>query len=478
MSIFIGPVSGKRLLQNEIPEQVPRPGFSHTPGCVKYSFEYLNDRYLFFAKIEELVPYMHDASTRTALMNTAERMYNLIGYGIFVVIQNGAIKSWYPFANQEKVKPGTEHLSAEDLGEYMEKKSRLDDDKIRRKYLTRSTTAGWSLSQCIMFYWEDWWKGKELYVNIYYDMISNTLSNRADKVKDCVFFINLFDQPVITKSVCNYYVHEETLCSLSEVNENAGKFITVFSGATTKYHQDACMVYADAWEIASHKKFDPKCRDWYSNTDVTTDWNKKLNKIVFRGRNSSCHPNDPDKNPRIKVLRAFREIESEFNKENEDAGSNFFDVGFSDYTDNVLVEYDNFTSSDPSVIESFVGPKKHKMSMIEQSKCRFVLDIDGYVTPWRLVFELSYGSCIILIKSKYYSWFYDKLEHMKNVVIIDQDLEFDALKQTILRTLLELYQNQSKAREIGANARRLYADISRADSVYDYMVQALNQTVA
>jgi hypothetical protein len=473
MSIVIG---GKHLRDVQVEKLVPNLVPPPQAHCVKYSFTYEKDRDKFLRKIWDFRQFMSNDRTRNALMKTAERMYDIIGYGIFVYIQNGNIHTWYPFASNDKTKPGTEHVSRDDLAGFMQDKLHLSP-KMQAKYNTRSSTEKWSLSQCIMFYWEDWWKGKELYVNIYYDMFRHTLDKKRDEkkpVRDCMFFINLFDQPVITKSVCNYYVDEESLCKLSEDNPNEGLFITVFSGASTRYHQDVCMVYADAWEIASGVKFAPACRDWYHNKQVTTDWIKKKNKIVFRGRNSSCYPNDPNKNPRIKVLKAFREVQ---NDDKRFFDENFFDVGFSDYTTNILLTEGAFTSSDPQSIERYVGRRLDKMSMSEQSRCRFVLDIDGYVTPWRLVFELSYGSCIILIRSKYYSWFYNKLRHMDNIVIIDQDLEFDELKRTISATMKYLYTNDDIARRIGANARLLYEDISRADAVYEYMAAAMNQIV-
>lgn len=67
--------------------------------------------------------------------------------------------------------------------------------------------------------------------------------------------------------------------------------------------------------------------------------------------------------------------------------------------------------------KAMAGP----ISMEKQSAFKYILDIDGYATPWRLFFELSYQSVIILVRSKYTSWFYDRLKDGHNMFIVDID---------------------------------------------------------
>merc|ERR1719265_910465 len=47
--------------------------------------------------------------------------------------------------------------------------------------------------------------------------------------------------------------------------------------------------------------------------------------------------------------------------------------------------------------------------MSDQSSFKYILTLDGYVTPWRLTLELDYGSLLFMVHSGYKSWFYDIL---------------------------------------------------------------------
>ena len=111
--------------------------------------------------------------------------------------------------------------------------------------------------------------------------------------------------------------------------------------------------------------------------------------------------------------------------------------------------------------------------MIDQSNYKYILDIDGFVTPWRLCFELSYNSCIILFLSKYYSWFYDKLEHMKNVYIIDVNSK--TLEKDIYDCLLLLQKNDNIGEKIANGSLKLYNEIMNMKYVKKYMCNLLSQ---
>ena len=111
--------------------------------------------------------------------------------------------------------------------------------------------------------------------------------------------------------------------------------------------------------------------------------------------------------------------------------------------------------------------------MVEQSNSKYILNIDGYVTAWRLSCELSYESCIILIQSKFYSWFHDELKHMKNVYVIDVEsitLESDLYKA------IQLFSSDDKiGKKIAKGARRLYNKIMNVNYIKKYMVSLLSE---
>ena len=291
------------------------------------------------------------------------------------------------------------------------------------------------------------------------------------------FFINTLDFPVLYKRNCKQHILNEVVCSINKKIDNG--FIPVLSGATTDEYYDKCIVYVDSWEIASQKKF--LNRGEYINrynkkefNKINTSWDKKQNELVFRGKNNSCYLNDFEKNDRLKVLNALKEL-----RDNKDIPSNInLNVGLKSLTNKTLIGFKNnkyfLYNSDKQKITKQLGDfiNVKGLSMVEQSNRKYILDIDGYVTAWRLSCELSYNSCIILVKSKFDSWFYDKLKHMENVYIIDVDKP--NIKDEFKKALYLLSENDKVGKKIANGARKLYDKIMNLNYIKKYMVNMLS----
>ena len=112
--------------------------------------------------------------------------------------------------------------------------------------------------------------------------------------------------------------------------------------------------------------------------------------------------------------------------------------------------------------------------MQEQSNNKYILDIDGYVTPWRLCFELNYNSCIILLLSKYYSWFYDKLKHMQNVYIINVNSK--TLEKDLSGALNKFEKNDALGEKIARGSTELYDEIMNINYMKKYMHSLLSSS--
>ncbi len=436
---------------------LPKEKTSHIQDCIGYEFQYIHTYDDFNDLIRDYYIDMFSEQLKRNFENTCEYMFNVVGYGIFVFIKDNNVHSFIPFANIYREKPESEKIIYQELDTYLEKKTKalqLQDKMFHRIAKSREQ---WAFSDCIMFYWNDWWKDIELYMNIYYNMLQDVCKNR--KIQDTCFFINLFDQPVLNKRECKIFIGAEEKCSNNSTHKQ-NPFIPVLSGATSMNHYDKCIVYADAWEVATQLKFLPSCRDWYYKKNITTNWDKKQSKITFRGRNSSCYANDPLKNTRIRVIKYLNANSKLFTEMGIE-----YDIGLSGFTSQTLFVDDKLIYSNPEQIKEQVGDLIQAKTMEEQSKSKFILDIDGYVTPWRLFFELSYSSIIILIMSKYKSWFYDELKDNENIVII-QDNNIDNIITRINET--------KEKKEIASKSRELFEKISSKEYIYTYMQNMLN----
>ena len=385
---------------------------------------------------------------REEFRKTCDYMFNEIGYGFFLWIQNSKIHTFQLFLNKDKKKP--KHIN------------------IHSNKTIKNNEASWGFIGCLFFHADHKYTFFEKYAGIYYDMLQTVLS-RTQNINTC-FFINVFDRPVVYKHKCKSYIDQiEEKCKNNPVIQNT--YIPILSGATTPDHYDKLIIYTDTWEIYRQKHFHAKYKNRYYKTGekIETDWNRKENTIVFRGTNTACHPL---KSVRLKVVSFLNRLK-EKEKEKEDPLIKIkIDVGIvlskknRTWIQKTNNKYQVITDAQLHKRMDYV-PRKNQ---IDQSKCKYILCMDGHVTPWRLCFELSYGSCIILIRSQYTSWFYHELRHKENVYIIDESAP--NLKEKIRETLIYFSDpnHEEEARRIGENAKRLYKKIMHMDYMRNYMV--------
>ena len=293
-----------------------------------------------------------------------------------------------------------------------------------------------------------------------------------------MFFLNLYDYPVLYKHVCNQHILNEFMCSKNKKENN--DYIPVLSGCSSNNYYDKCIVYADAWELVSKTKFlnRGKFVNRYYNEEykkLNTNWGTKKDELIFRGKNNSCFPNDFEKNNRLKVLYLLNKIQ-ESNKITNKININ---VGLNSVNHKLLFNVEkNEIKVDISNEDKIIN-KLHDLvnvqgvSMVEQSNSKYILNIDGYVTAWRLCFELGYNSCIILFLSQYHSWFYDKLKHMKNVYIIDVDS--NNLEQDIIKCIKTLERNDNIGKKIANGSLDLFNEVMNFDYIKKYMVNLLSE---
>lgn len=442
-----------------------KPTLINKNNCVKLK----NVNYIFdYSKFDKIIiqPFKNIIKNESIekFENTCNHMFKKVGYGIFVFILNGEIHTYQVFANTTEIKPGSQILTKK-------KNIKLLKNKKNKKTIKNIKNMGFS--NCMINSNVNWWN--KLYTLFYYDLLVNTLKNT--NITTC-FFLNLYDYPVLYKHVCNQHILNEFMCSKNKKENN--DYIPVLSGCSSNNYYDKCIVYADAWELVSKTKFlnRGKFVNRYYNEEykkLNTNWGTKKDELIFRGKNNSCFPNDFEKNNRLKVLYLLNKIQ-ESNKITNKININ---VGLNSVNHKLLFNVEkNEIKVDISNEDKIIN-KLHDLvnvqgvSMVEQSNSKYILNIDGYVTAWRLCFELGYNSCIILFLSQYHSWFYDKLKHMKNVYIIDVDS--NNLEQDIIKCIKTLERNDNIGKKIANGSLDLFNEVMNFDYIKKYMVNLLSE---
>jgi hypothetical protein len=384
---------------------------------------------------------------------SCEHMFRNVGFGIFVYVHEGGLHTVQPFANNTETTPALEGLTAAQIDEYYSTRFGVWEvigRTVAGAKLRVEDRHKWVMDQkCFLVYWAEWWmRFARTLTNSYIDMVSDVCrrNDKRRRYRDACFFLNVFDVP--------------------QIKRGSG-LLPVFSACTTPQHDDICLIYPDAWSIMSGKTFmtsKGEARTWYKNPRTETVWSRKERKIVFRGANTSCWPNDPVKNTRLRVLALFHQGRL---KEDVEALGVAVDVGLSRATVQTHYVDGRLDKSDAKALQKLVGPMRPAMSMNDQSACRYILDIDGYATPWRLFFELSYRSVIILVTSEYTSWFYDRLEDGHNIFLVDRN--DPDLRGRIRGIVARCEADPAMARRVGANAGKLFRELKAPSHSFEFM---------
>lgn len=400
------------------------------------------------------------------ILNTLSYMFNYLKRGIMVGIKNNKIVLFLPFSKhnyendyyeelyfdendkkklqQLKNQPNNTHLlkQLENTVRYYFKKHRVDSKGAiwdRRK---------WFANNCFFRY--DDYEGDKLMLQ-YLDMLNDVCNNR--QINDCVFMLNLRDFPILRKDKKHPYSHIVNK-SIPDVYKK-DNFCPVFSLGSSEQYDDIPLITQDDWRIISQKYYPEKCTNEYMIDDIIpVKWSDKKSMAIFRGAASGCGITSVT-NMRLKAATISKQNPS------------LVDAGLTSFNKRIK----KIPNSKIDTINTFTIKRKDFMPYNEKLKYKYILNIDGHITAFRLGHELQMNSVILLVKSHYYIWFMPYLKPYEHYVPIKCDLS------DLIDRILWCKNNDDKCKQIVENANRFYNKYMTLDGAYDYMASKLNNIV-
>ncbi len=116
------------------------------------------------------------------------------------------------------------------------------------------------------------------------------------------------------------------------------------------------------------------------------------------------------------------------------------------------------------------APKVSPLTPEEQSKYKYIINIDGHVSAFRLSLEMSMGCCILLVKSTipnetfgWKMWFSHLLKPYIHYVPVKSDLS------DLIEKIQWCRDNDEKCKEISQEALKFYQTYLSRESILDYM---------
>ena len=285
-------------------------------------------------------------------------------------------------------------------------------------------------------------------------MIDQLVAERD--VPDVEFFINDRDFPLLKKDLSEPYNHifnSESI--LVEEQFRFKKMCPLFSKSITDSYADLLIPTNDDWVMASNKYFLSDCSDAYHKKEwdkIIVDWKKKKELCIFRGSATGCG---------ITLENNMRLKASDMSIDYPD----LLDAGITDWKARMR----KYSGKGIEIInkDGFRFKLANKINNIEKSEYKYILNIDGYVSAYRLSSELSMGSVVLIVKSDYKLWFSDKLIEYVHYVPVNSDLS------NLIDIIKWCKKNDKKCKDIASNGMEFFKKYLSKDGILDYMTDKL-----
>jgi hypothetical protein len=304
-----------------------------------------------------------------------------------------------------------------------------------------------------------------------------TLKTR--KVSDVDFFLNLFDQLIVTDNNTEPLFHffDQRNVPLKS-NFIYNKLCPIISiGHTMDGYLDLPFVTSDDISRITQKVYPGMCGDAYiqiKGSTINTNWNKKIPTGMFRGSATGCGTYIKN-NPRIRIAYCNKKWETDdrYNNKNPIDKIPFLNAGLTGKKLSFKKHYgDKYIRHIEEIIDTDDVEKKvdivEKMTLSKQSNYKYIINIEGYVSAFRLTYLFSFNSVVLYVDNVYKPWYYCFLVDYENVIFIKKDLS------NLADIITWLKKNDSKAKKIAENGFKLYKTQFSKKGMLDYTELLLN----
>lgn len=395
-----------------------------------------------------------------SIKNTMFYMFNKMKKGILVAIKNNKLEVFLPFSNINYTNDFYEELyfDEKDKRNLLAYKKNPNEKlsnilKNTTKYYLQKYNLSlkniildrtkWVANNCF-FKYEKGEGDKDIV--IFEDFFYNLCKNR--KLSDCIFFLNLRDNPMIRKDGKDSYnqITNKDLQSKYKFN-NYAPILSVGPSIDTA---DIPLITADDCLRILKNIYPDSCKNNYRNEVDIIPWNKKIDKAIFRGSATGCRIDL--QNVRIKA--------------------SYLSNKYPEYLDAGIVSYNKKLKKNLGRELQVIKPDIQKKNFITlQEKCnyKYILNLDGHVSAFRLGHEMSLKCVVLIPKSKFYLWFSHKLVEYEHFIPISENLD------DLIEKIKWCKNNDSKCEEIANNAYKFYLKYLTKDGLFDYMQYVLSK---
>lgn len=386
--------------------------------------------------------------TTESVDNTFLYIFNKFKKGIFIKIKDNKLAVFLPFSKHnyinewgDMIKPPPEYKTMTEFLIYASKIQgyNIDESKIN-KYQNK-----WYANNCLVR--TEFPIGEiDRCVSNLKDMLLTLCETRS--LPDIELFFNRRDFPILKSDNSEAYEHIFGNEKYPLVSHRYEKYCPILSMVTTDKNLDIPFPTMEDWARvnAGKKLFAPDFRNF--SYKFNYNWSTKKNIAVFRGASTGCGVTI-ETNPRLKLAHM-----SLLYPDIIDAGITKFNC-----RPRKIINSEYLQVIDP---KNFSFKEIQPLSPEEQSNYKYIIDVDGHVSAFRLSLELSMGSVILLQNSKYRVWYRRYLQENVHYISIEEDLS------NLVEKIKWCIEHDKECEQIAKNAKLFYDTFLTEKGILDY----------
>ena len=396
----------------------------------------------------------------TAVIGTFRYIFNKFKKGIFIKIQGNRLVVFLPFSKANFKNEWASQI-------HIDPKYRGLDEFLKAytggyHYNPRSVNKNvseWYANNCIVRYDVNPHTRRpnegDSNVGAVKNMLEVLCAQRI--VPDIEFFMNRRDFPLLTRDGTEPY--DNIWGDRPLVSYDIPKYLPILSMCKTDRYADILVPTHEDWarvQSLNNVWFPRSCRDYNEVFDIS--WGDKKDVAVFRGASTGCGVTI-ETNPRLKLAY----ISAQYRKNHED--DPLIDAGITKWNlrPRKLKGAEYLQSIDIETLKEKGVSLVDHMTLQQQSSYRYIINVDGHVSAFRLSIELGMGSVVLLVESKWKLWYSDLLVPYKHYVPIKSDLS------DLIQQIKWCRDNDAKCQEIVVNSRNFFNTYLQEKGILDYL---------
>lgn len=401
-----------------------------------------------FKKYFPVIWHKNENLDSRSVLNTFNYLFYKFKRGLFIRIANNELQSFQPFININFKNEFSDLFQIDqkkfkNTAGYLKHLSELFDINITQK----NAVEKWEDNYFDSVYERD---NNMILLN----MFQNLCKERY--VPDIEFFINDI-RPLMKVDGTEPYNHIWGSKHQPLKSHLYTKYAPILSGSGSDMYADITIPTYEDWSRIQYGKtsgvFPLICRE-YPDIELTP-WSKKFNRAVFRGSLTGSGVT-PETNQRFKAFVISNEKRD------------LLDVGITEWNirPRKIENFKYMKTIEPIKIEKI--PQKDKLGLQEQSiYYKYILILEGDSAAFRLSYQLSSGSVILLAASQWHLWFSHMIKPYEHYVPIKENLS------DLITQIEWCKSNDDKCSEIAKNARTFYDKYLGRKGVLDFLQKTL-----